>query len=384
MANYQLSTDFTNTIRDVSALFQHIVTDRPGLLPLIPTRGRAEAIKHEWLEQQSSPTTYAIASFDIDGDGTGINFASTTGMRADDILSFTKATGAGVTELVRIASVDSATDITVVRDYGSSTGVTLEVGDIAYLSRPNYEATEAGADINEEATANHNFCQILERTAKVSKTANTVGIYDNLSKRMAMLQQAIETQMRDLAWEKSIALFKGRKVERAPGSNLKGTFGGLEQFVTNTNSTGGALSYDLFNAGFQAMFEAGGVATQLACVGNIEQVRRISGFNTAGTNPVVNIGEQDSTGNTITRVIADFKLGQTNIQANVVLDPQVPKDQLYLLDLSQIGWFPLRPMISEPATPPGADFTAVRLLEETTLQVRNGAYSHIRYTGLTI
>ena len=120
------------------------------------------ATKEEWLEDSLTPTSTTIASFDTNGDGTGINVASTAGIRAGAILRFTSSADITKTEQVQVASVDSATALTVVRDYGGTTGVTLVVGDKVFLvSSPLNEKTEAGTSNGQEPDMVYNHTQIF-------------------------------------------------------------------------------------------------------------------------------------------------------------------------------------------------------------------------------
>ena len=108
------SYEYQNVVRSVVDVFDQLRVSYPTFLSLVPTGADASATKEEWLEDSLSPVSSTIGSFDTDGDGTGVNLVSTAGIRAGAILRFTTVADVTRTEQVKVASVDSATDLTVV------------------------------------------------------------------------------------------------------------------------------------------------------------------------------------------------------------------------------------------------------------------------------
>lgn len=382
MANYQLSYDFANIKRDLSEAYTKLVASQPTLIGRIRVGSPATQTKHEWLEEQLNPTSSAITSFDVNGDGTGVNVASTAGFTAGDIVRVTTSTGATRTEVMRITSVDSSTDLTVSRDYGGSTGVTLDVGDILVLmSSPKNEGTDPAVTKGTgEASVVFNYSQIDDEVAKVSKTLQVTGAYGISN----ALNDAVERKMLQLVRKQNSALIYGRKVAR-DASNA-GSAGGILQFLEGGNVTavGGALSSAAINNSFEAIFDDGAFSNNYMLVCAENQARKISAFNTSGTNPVSQRAVTDrTTGGYVTTFISD--LGAVNgFAADVFVDPNFPKDQLAILDMNRIEVNYLRPLADEDATLPGGDYFQRRMLHEYTFTIRDGARAHALLTGLTL
>lgn len=383
MAISDRSYSYSNLKRDLSDMLSTIIKAYPTFLSLVEIGAPALATKHEWLERQMTPTESAISAFDTDGDGTGITVASTAGMRAGSILGVRKATGASVTEQVQVTTVDSTTELTVVRDYGSTTGVTLVVGDILFIvSSPANEGSTGTAQDTGESTAAYNYTQIFERMASVSKTAQAVKIYGVED----ALDDKVEEQMLLLMREMNNQAIYGRRVVRS--ASAQGTMGGILQYLASGNVTavGGALTATAINGLLEDIFEDGGVSDNYAIVCAQNQARYISALNTAGSNPTVMKQSTDrSFGGYISSWVGDLPV-QTGFMANIVVDPNFPKDQLAIVDMNRVKLVPLvdRSLTDEDATLATYDGYSRRVLGEYTMEVKNGTTAHGLLTGLTL
>lgn len=388
MADNQLSYDFDVKIRDVQNAYNILVSQYPTLLSRIPIGEPALSTKIEWLEEQMTPTEYTIASFDTNGDGTGVNLVSTAGISAGDILVFFGANGEYKTERAKVTSVDSGTDLTIERDYGSTTGVTLVVGWKARVLKPVDEATSATVSAGYEPSVAYNFTQIFQRAVKVSRTATQsamYGINPTANASRLMLYQ-MNAKMTELMWEMNDALIYGVRKERS--SSEKGTTSGLFAYLQggNVNTTGGAISSDHINDVFELIYNDGGRGNNLALLMNVNQARKISGFNSGGTNPLVVVQQGSGvTGGSINRFIADFTTPESGYNATVIVEPNMPKDTIAVVNLDQIAVRYLQTMVDKDATTSEADdFFARRLLAELAFEIRNGQKAHGLITGLTV
>lgn len=384
------SYDFLNNVRSVNDVFFQMVADSPTLLSLInyssePARGT----KHEWLEDSLTPTASAITSFDTDGDGTGVNVASTAGFLAGDIIRFETSTGATETEVALIASVDSATDLTITRDYGGSTGVTLVVGDVVkLLTRPIAESTDPGTGDSQEPLTNFNYSQIFKETAQLSKTEAAIDNY-GFSSIEAKLNYQVATKMKTLMYQMENSVIYGRRVARSASN--KGTMGGILQYLAGGNVTavGGALTATVLNNLIEDVYSSGGFSSNYAILVNEKQARKISGLNApnVSNSPVRTSINDRSYGGFINRFVADLPV-QNGFSANVVVSPIFPKDQLAFVDMSMINLkhLPGREFQypTEDANVPGADYYRRQIIGEYTLEVMNGTKAHGLLTGLTI
>ncbi len=383
------SYEYSNTIRSVNNQFDIIREKSQVLFTSLITRGMdTKHYKHEWIEDKLSATRSAIGSFDTDGDGTGVNVASTTGFRAGMILGVEKATGASVTEQLRVVSVDSATDMTLSRDYGSTTGVTLVVGDVLFvISEPKGESSKARVGSGYEGVLNYNFCEIFDGVAQVSKTSQAIEMYG----LMKALEMAEMKEMADLNYRLNNAVILGTRVQRSGSAD--GTMGGILSYLAggNVDTTGGAISTTILNNLFESVLTDGGFSNRYAILCNYNQARKISAFNTSGTNPVTQVmTDSQRAGRAISEFYGDIPVsnGQlgTGFRAFIAPDPNFPKDKIALIDLDRVTLRNLvgREFTSSPANNNGDDYFATRILGELTLEVKNGKTAHAIATGLTL
>jgi hypothetical protein len=378
-----LSYDFLNKIRDVDEVFRQLVSSAPIFLSLIGQGPQATNTKHEWMEDSVAPITSAIASFDTDGDGTGVNVANTSGLVAGSIVGFRKATGASLTEICKVASVDSGTALTLVRDYGSSTGVTLVVGDVLFLiSSPKTSGTDATPDLGQEAGTMFNYVEIFDRTAKVSKTSEAVKMYGVSS----AINTQVEFQMKNIAYNLNNAAIYGRKVARSASEN--GTMGGILQFLEGgiSETTGGAISSTILNNVLEQIYGNGAFSPRLALLMNTNQARKVSTFLTAANQPVIQKVDAptQSAGFAIDTFRGDLPTASGQFTTNVVVDPNFPKDQIAVVDMNKVEINALRTMTDENAAQNGSDYFARRILLETTMTVKDGKTAHGLITGLDL
>jgi hypothetical protein len=106
---------------------------------------------------------------------------------------------------------------------------------------------------------------------------------------------------------------------------------------------------------------------------------------TAANQPVIQKPDAttQSFGFAIDKFYADLPV-QQGFSANVIVDPNMPKDQLLILNLSDLEINFITPFGDADATPNGADYAARRILGEMTLTMKNGTKTHALATGLTV
>ena len=390
----QNSYDFNNLIRDVSPDFDTLIANSPSFLRLLGSFGTSmnpitgapvvTNTKYEWINDPMTQYSSAITAFDTDGDGTGITVASTAGFEAGSIIRFEKATGASVSELAQVASVDSATELTITRDYGSTTGVTLVVGDIVILnSTPRNEDSDVGAAIKHESEVDFNYTEIFDEVANLSGTAIASGAYDNAT---AMATQVRAAMIR-LARKLENAFIHGVRVQRT--SSVRGTLGGLIQFISqsggNIDATGGNISETLINNVIEDIIQDGGMLIDPVILCSPNQARRISALNTAGTNPTVFKDINDRTlGGYTSAFIGDLAVDGGATMAKVFVAQKMVKDKVAILDMNSISAKIMRGLTAKDATTNGTDGMKQRILTELTLEVQNATTGHGIITGLNV
>lgn len=384
MADMQLTTDFANGVRSVQEVYDMLIAKQPILLSLVRRGADAFSTKEEWVEDSLAPATTTISSFDTTGTGTGINVASTSGMIAGQLLRFESSAGADRGEIVKIASVDSATDLTVVRQFGGTpvSAVTLQTGDIVIsVSKPVGEASTASASAGTEPSVSYNYTQIFDRTVLLSRTSQQVRQYGAAN---AMAYQA-ERKLLEIQMEVNNQLIWGEKEQRT--SSNKGAFGGLLSFLRggNVDTTGGSLSATIINNMLESIYADGASSNDYVILCNTNQARRISGFNTSGSNPMVMVPQgTTATGGYISQFIGNLPVANGSFTARVVVEPNFPKDKIALLDMNRIELAYLQDFNVKDATPPGADYSAQRILGELTVRIKDGQKAHALATGLTV
>ncbi len=383
----QFSYDFNHPTVDIQGNFIDLIVNQPTLISrfgIIPrtTNGRI----HKWMQRQLSPSTTTIASFDTDGDGTGVNLVSTAGMTALDTLYFESSTGEYKSENVRITTVDSATDLTIVRDINSSPGVTLEVGDIVHLSKTTAEDASVSTQSIDQQSEFTNFTKTYDRGFSLTTLGQITPVEGVVNGgEAAKVIDAIVQLQREIQWEITKDFIWLYKDQAANTTTDKGALGGFKQFQASGNiiSTGGAVSLDHFNDANELIFNdgAGANAVRIAVM-DVNQARRISAFPTSGTNPLTTRPERDtSTGQWITQVVGDIP-GNIN---QILIEPNMPKDEIWLMDPSLIKMVVNLPMQDTNATNNSQkplQFVR-RITTDITWEIRDAKLAHATITGLT-
>jgi len=382
------SYEYQNTVRSVEAQFDQLRKSYPVFVSMVPLIGVANATKEEWLNDSLAPVSSDVTAISAIAS-TLIQLTSTTGIQVGSILRFTSALGATKSVQVKVAAVVNSTDLTVVRPYGGTTDVALAVGDIMVLSStPRNEKSKPTSENGQEPDVDYNYTEIFDAVAEISRTAQAVrkyGLEDALDYQVA-------NKMVEIMYRMNSSAIYGRRVQRTVSEN--GTMGGILQYLTqaggNIETTGGALSSTILNNMLQLIFSDGGFSNNYAILCADNQARKISAFNTAGTNPIVQKpyvqnGNQGSFGGYISTFIGDLPV-QSGFTANVVVDPNFPRDQVAIIDMNRLELAPIQgsSLFDMDATEPGFDGFRRRILGEYTMRVKNAKEAHAIATGLSL
>ena len=373
--------EYANKVRYVDDLLSTLKPKLPALLSLVNQGESIGAEKYEWLEDTIQDYSSAITAFDTDGDGTGITVASTANLLPGSVLRVESSTGASKTEQLLVSSVDSATEITVVRDYGSTTGVTLVTGDVLLLvSAPVQKGSQFAEGLNFQSDVAFNYTQIFDTTAVVSATDLETMVYGSENAIDYQERQNLEMLLRQL----NSAMIYGRKIART--SSAKGAMGGLLQFLEDGNVTavGGALASSQINTLLKNMFDNGATSSNIALVCAPNQAQKISAFDTSGSTNINRDIDDTRTGRYVTNFVGDLPVMGANM-ARVVVEPNFPKDQLAVVDMDRVSLHALgsRSFTSKPVNA-DADGVSKRITGEYTVKIKNGTKAHGLLTGLTV
>ena len=389
------SYDFNNLIRDVSPDFDTLIAQSPSFLKLLgslsasmnPITGKPVVTnpKYEWINDPMTQFSSAIGAFATDGDGVTFTLASNAGFEVGSIVRFESALGASKSELAKVTAVNAnGTGITISRDYGSTTGITLVVGDIMILnSTPRNEDSDVGSALKHQSALDFNYTEIFDEVANLSGTAMASASYDNAT---AMAVQVRAAMVR-LARKLENAFLHGVRVQRT--SSVAGSLGGVLQFVAgaggNIDATGGNLSQTLINNVIEDISAKGGMLIDPVILCSPNQARRISALNTSGANPQVFKDINDRTlGGFTTAFIGDLPISDKGTVAKIFVAQNMLKDKVAILDMNSISAKVMRGLTAKDATTNGTDGEKQRILTELTLEVKNATSAHGIITGLNL
>lgn len=383
MADLQTSYEFGYSIPELLTQYEQLIKARPTLLQFVSTGQPCTNTKTTWFEDVLSETTFAITALATDGTGTGFTFASTAGLKAGMIVKFEQSTGASRDGLAKIASVNAnGTDIVIERNYASMNTATLAIGDkLQIVSYPRNENSLAETVANREGTDNYNYTEISDFAFNLSKTATAISTYNRANDFAYQLEQ----KMIDMLWKETrMFMFGGRKQRT---SSEAGTMGGFNFFVQSglTETTGGAITATHINNGLDKIFGASGeISNNLGLLMNTNQARKISAFNTAGTNPIVMIdNDSRSAGRYISQFVGDLPV-QNGFTAPIIVETNMPKDQIWIVDFNTMERCYLRsPQVADVSTP-SQDGETWRLLMEHSARFFNAKQRHCKITGLAV
>lgn len=384
----QLSFDLSQiTERQVLDLFTQFLKEQSSALEIFLRNGAwynaGTNNKYEWMESQLTPMSWAVNwTVTPSNSPESITFTSTAGMRPNMILRFVyTADNTDIEDLqIKIVSVDSPTSAKGIV-YGGTTPIDLDATMTAKLMSEAVQENEKNiVGVDEwKPTMEHNFFQIFRNAVELSDTALNSAVYGNVNTLAEQLKGAFYKIRQQLSEQ----ALRGRKVARTGGEN--GTFWGLFQFTdigggNILDAGGGDLSPTVINDLVQMIIEDGGVANTLVC--NINQARKISGFNISGNNPVI---AQNSTqaGSYVLRFISDIPVAG-GVVSNILLDEKMPNNAVDLIDINRLALVPFqnRGLKLVPGTQPGQDGQTAILRWEYTMVVKDGKYSHGRIKNL--
>ncbi len=334
--------------------------------------------KHEWEEDSISAPTMTLTSTCA---STTLTIADSTNATAGDLIFFVGATGTSYSEVVQIASVDSGTQCTIVRQFGSSpSSGTIPSGALVYfMGNPQAEGLDAArTGTSSLPTLNYNYTQIFTKDAAVTKTGEAVNKYGV----EGALDNAMIKKMFDLAWEMNFTLYKGYRKERTGTTvGLTGAMGGLQQLVTGeTDAASAAFSPTILNGAIKETMEFGGSPNVLVLPPN--QSQALSAFDTSK----VRLTQDDqSRGNAVYQFKSDIAIPGADIN-KVIVDFNCPRDMAYLLDPSRLALVPMKDdsfAISASELPGGRYFSDT-LTGQYTFVVKDGGKCHRRIINLAL
>jgi len=364
--------------RDVSEMFEFRRQTAALLIGMIGLADAGTATKHEWKEFSTTAKTGAISAAAMTAGLTTLTptTASFSTLEAGQILAFQNASGVTYSERMRVTAVATAT-ATVERGFGSTTAEAISASAVfRVISVAKDEGTSAGDDTTSVPTNAYNAMQIFAKTGKVTGTSQAVGKY-GVADAIGFAEEQLADQ---LLREMNMSAIWGIKQLRT--DSVKGTMGGLMEFIsTNATSAGTALTSTILNNAIEDVVEKGGSPQTIIC--HPSEARIISGWNTTNTR----YQQSDRiAGGYVSQFESDLGIMPNLGIMNLVADFNMPKDQLFIVDINNIKLVPMvgRAMMSMDATQPGDDAKSRRLLGEYSMEVKNEATDAAIITSLTV
>ena len=367
-------------VRDVEPMLSLIRTKRPinEIIP-IKTGSFAKNHKHEWYDQVISQKTTTlsanITAHAASATGISITVADSSIFTVgDQVLVGT------LKPIYKVTAIPDATHITCTEVRGVALAANAGNGMTAKYNRGVIElssyGTFQGADLGDQV---YNYTQIFREDLQVSWHAQSFstmnGIYPDEFKdlKAAALEQAVM----NWEWELYEAITRGVRVQRS-GTTVIGMMGGIREFIDvtggNVTTASGTLTLsdldDTSKLIYDDMSDLSNIVLvmppeQNQILASLDSTRirymdpqptRMVGINVAGYVP--NIG------------------GSNGI--DIILDANMPKDEIWFLDRSKIylipfnGWTLKHYEQNTPGTTADQSF----IYGEYTMVVRNGAQAH--------
>ena len=370
LASYdQANGEFLDLSNELAEIIRR---DNVSFLSRVGISGEATETTHSWMEDSLNSNIYTLDESGFDSSETDMTLVSTTGLRAGSLLR--NVSEAGKTEVVQVASVDSATVVTIVRGYGSTTGEAHTTASTWVATHPQQEGQDAPADISKTRTKVSNYTQIFQYGINVSHTMRSVlqaGVADEFTFQIA---RRLMEAMREL----DAALVLGIKSASAGSDTVYRSMGGIVEFANqaagNLNTTSEALSLTVVNAMAKQIWDDGGYPNFILVGG--KQKRAISTFDQSARRSVYD--------STVAGYVVDKVLTDLGFVLDVIVDPWMPDDTAIVGDLNKIRVLPLRgsAMRAEDLAKTGAANKA-QIYGEYTAEFRNATSSLAHHNNLT-
>lgn len=367
-------TDTANIKRSISDIINNIDwTEAPLLRKFgVANQGKFRLVnwpntRYEWLEDTMSPRETTLAE-DVSQGETEIDVADGSIFKEGDIVLVDA-------ELMYVSSVATNT-ITVVKGFAGTTdtthsnGAAIELATIARLEGADYDTGHTTALDNP-----YNFTQIFSEAVKVtgSEQVNSkYGVNDTMAYHLAKLMggsngmgEKFKAGKLPILLQKTF--YHGRRAAGSGGASR--AMGGFEAFVTTNISdlAGAKLQRHHIEDAFQSCYDAGGDPDMILCGSWLR--RKITTFY---EGLITTTRSETRGGSRIDTVMTDFG------ELEIMFDRWCPRDRLYVVDSTKLGWVEFRPF-QVIDRPPTGDYTVKEVLGEYGFVLTNEtAHAYIK------
>lgn len=355
-------------LRDVVA---KIVQERNhNFLDLVLTQNMAATdTKHYWVDKQLKGQR-AVLNEALDNSETGIDIVDAASKRIITNKTYIKIDD----EIMGPVSAVNTNTLTVTRAALGTTAATHSSGADVFLFTLEEEGADNSRDDSQSGSKVYNITKIFRRELKLSGTSQAVKSVGNDNAWSNQVAELLPELMDELA------LMSIHGTRYADGDESLRSFGGLSYYVSNADDEGAnAISTDMLDNKVNELLNNGASASDLCILAPGAQIKRINALKIAR---VVGGGMSDSS-NTLRQNVDMYEFSDALVK--VMRVPEVPKNEIYIVDKSKIKVVPLqnRSFKVEDIGKVG-DSVQKLLVGEYTMEVMNGAQAHIRVKNLAV
>lgn len=387
VTDVQRYTDLSSTelVRDVEPLLSLILTKFP-IMQYIPMGGTPAAQhEHEWFDdqivQRTSTLTANITAHLALATGITISVADGTIFKVNDQVTIDEIRS--VYEITSIATNDltctEIRDIALASDAGNTKTIKYNraVNEITKYDDVGFEGARIGANIK-------NFTQIFRFDAQVSESEQESARLGGVYTSQDLYSNAVARGFETIAWEFYQAAILGIGQKRT--GSVNGFMKGIREFIDvsggNVEVASGALTLALLNSLSEKIYDDMSALDQLIMVLSTKQNQTLANLDATAIR-YNDPQPARAIGNNVAAFIPNIS-GSNGI--NVLVDPNLPPDEVWFLDTSRIGMIPLgsRTFKLNNAQTPGTTALQGFIEGEYTLKVRNGSQAHGIIRGLDV
>lgn len=375
------STDINRSVHD----FLSVLVKNYPIMEMVNFQTDRVAVGHkfEWFDQlfsqRKTNVSTDITAHAANATGISVEVDDYTIFKIGDQLRIE-----GLEPIYQITATPASSTLTCKEVRGIALGSDAGSGAMVKFDRGELEITSydddnfEGADFGDNY---YNYTQIFRRDIQVSESAIDSALKGGVYTVNDLVSLATEQQLKRVAWQMYEAVTRGVKTERT-GSTIRGMMGGIREFINisggNVLSSSGAITLDKLNTAVGYVYDDAADLSNLVMVIPTHHNKTLA---TLDSNYFRYIDPADarSIGSNVTRYIPD--IAQSG-GIPIIVDPNMPKSEVWFVDRSQIFMVPKIMMEVRDAPTPGTTALRKYLFGEYTLMVRHGKTMHACIKGL--
>lgn len=355
MANQIITYNLDYLAQCLVTAYNTAIESDGGLAAYIPAGEPATNVEFKWFDDAISVTK---TSGTVEGMVITVPSGDAAGIEIGDYL-YQTSNGKGF-----VVASKASNALTVTAQDGSSTPLS---GKFNVYVPSNVEGAEQRRNIKHQASKKSNYTEIFERGVKMSNSVLACKSEDASAQIASQTNYAIY----DIKNRIQQQLYSGYPDDGSASEARH--FGGLDYFVQNEKSGTGSLTYKKICDAIRDLRLKGGRPTVIVC--NTIHSDKLNDITLQ--NQRTQVGESRIGG--FSRIFFDPISGQ---EIQIIYDSNCPEGTIFIGELSTLSFDYLRPLTVSELGKVG-DNTALSIITEVTLMVRNANNSWIKLTGIT-